>query len=142
MACDSFLRDILMNRLSMLAVAVSSLALSACLGSLRPSAFAQSAQPDPAHHNQQLDFALASGNYNCEYGVRVQVHREPIAQGHNRIRLDWNGRHYQLERDLSHSGLPRFEDAASGLVWIDLPWKSVLLDGRTHKPIASECRIA
>lgn len=131
-----------MNRLSILAVVVSCLALSACLGSLRPSSFAQSVQPDLTHHNQQLDFALASGNYHCEHGVRVQVHREPITEGHNRIRLGWNGRHYQLQRDASHSGLPRFEDAVSGLVWIDLPWKSVLLDGRTHKPIASECRIA
>ncbi len=89
----------------------------------------------------QFDFDLASGDYGCEHGVRVGVQREVHASVNNRVHIDWNGRKYQLQRDpASYSGLPRFEDPASRLVWIDLPWKSVLLDGRTQKPIASECR--
>jgi hypothetical protein len=60
----------------------------------------------------------------------------------HRIQLGWDGRTYQLERDPSHSGLPRFADASKALVWIDLPWKGLLLDGKTQKPIANECRPA
>lgn len=92
--------------------------------------------------NGQFEFELASGDYHCDLGVRLQVGRELRDQTNQRIQLVWNGRRYVLERDPSHSGLPRFEDAANGLVWIDLPWKGLLLDGRTQKPLANECRPA
>lgn len=88
----------------------------------------------------QFEFALPSGDYRCEQGVRLALRREMQDRVNHRVQLDWNGRHYQLDRDPSHSGLPRFEDTASGLVWIDLPWKGLLLDGRTQAPLANECR--
>ena len=52
-------------------------------------------------------------------------------------RLEW--RHVRARPQSFLPGLPRYEDAGSGLVWIDLPWKSVLLDGRRNKPLASDC---
>lgn len=88
----------------------------------------------------QFEFALPSGDYRCEQGVRLALRREMQDRVNHRVQLDWNGRHYQLDRDPSYSGLPRFEDTASGLVWIDLPWKGLLLDGRTQAPLANECR--
>jgi hypothetical protein len=96
----------------------------------------------PAQSNVQLELKLASGPYRCEQGLRVQVRREMRDQVSHRMTIGWNGNTYRLERDYSYSGLPRFEDTTSGLVWIDLPWKSVLLDGKTSKPLASECRPA
>lgn len=90
----------------------------------------------------QLMLELKSGVYLCEFGANVDVMRESgtgIGDG-NRISIGWNGGRYHLERDRSSSGLPRFEDRTNGLVWIDLPWKGVLLDGRTHKPLANECK--
>ena len=90
----------------------------------------------------QFEFALPSGDYRCERGEHLRLQREVANAGNHRIQLAWNGGQYQLERDPSYSGLPRFEDSASGLVWIDLPWKGLLLDGRTHKPLANECRAA
>jgi len=96
----------------------------------------------PAPSNAQLELKLSSGNYRCEQGLRVQVQREMRDRVNHRIDIGWNGSTYRLERDYSHSGLPRFEDTTSGLVWIDLPWKGILLDGKTGKPLASECRPA
>ncbi len=130
-----------MTRLSLLALVASPLILSACATPPQAPA-AQAPAAVTAHRDGQLDFDLASGRYDCEHGQRVGVHRELQAAVNHRIQIDWQGRRYHLERDPSHSGLPRFEDRSSGLVWIDLPWKSVLLDGRTHKPLASECRTA
>jgi hypothetical protein len=92
----------------------------------------------PGDAAPQLDFKLASGTYRCEYGVRVEVRRD--GRDPNLIQVAWQGVHHRLVRSPSSSGLPRYEDAASGLVWIDLPWKSVLLDGRSGRPLVSECR--
>jgi len=97
-------------------------------------------KPAPPPHNGQLEFHLSSGSYHCEHSVRVMVEREIRDRVTHRISIGWNGNSYRLERDPSYSGLPRFEDSSSGLVWIDLPWKGLLLDGRSNRPLANECR--
>ncbi|MBP5996770.1 MAG: hypothetical protein KA535_02365 [Azonexus sp.] len=120
-----------MTHPSLPALLALTLALAAC--ETQPKA-------PPAPLNAQLELKLASGNYRCEQGLRVQVDREIRDRVNYRINLGWNGNNYRLERNFSYSGLPRFEDAESGLVWIDLPWKGMLLDGKTNKPLANECR--
>lgn len=90
-----------------------------------------------ASGDQQLSFDLASGTYRCDLGKQVEVMRDRDDENH--VRIGWSGGMYVLDRNHSYSGLPRYEDAGSGLVWIDLPWKSVLLDGRRNKPLASDC---
>lgn len=92
----------------------------------------------PAAVTPQMQFALGSGTYRCEHGARVDVQRDTPLPG--MLGLVWKGGSYRMQRNDSSSGLPRFEDAESGLVWIDLPWKSVLLDGRSGRPLVSECR--
>lgn len=119
-----------------LATIALSLVLSAC-GTSPPGSQPKSSQ---ASQNPQLELALKSGIYTCEQKIRIKVERKNL-QGLNRyVDIVWDGNSYRLERDRSYSGLPRFEDAAGDLVWIDLPWKSLLLDNKTGKPLASECR--
>lgn len=117
---------------------LAALLLSAC--ALQPAAVETA--PGVTEQSGQFEFALPSGDYRCERGERLRLQRELANAVNHRIQLAWKGKQYQLERDPSYSGLPRFEDAASGLVWIDLPWKGLLLDGRTQKPLANECRAA
>lgn len=124
---------IVARRPSLPTLVVSCLALTAC---------GTPAKPPPAPQSSQLELRLASGPYNCEHRVRLQVERETRDRVTQRIRLVWNGSSYRLERDPSYSGLPRFADSVSGLVWIDLPWKGLLLDGKSNKPLANECRPA
>lgn len=131
-----------MTHPSLPAVAALSLVLSAC-GTpawMPPSGFHGQSDASRPYRAGQLELALASGTYDCESGVRLQVERETREHINYRIRIAWDGHSYLLERDPSYSGLPRFEDASSGLVWIDLPWKGLLLDGRTNRPLANECR--
>ncbi len=125
-------------------VSLTSLALlSACATHPPPAPAAETVETvvavvGPVAIDGQLILDLESGTYRCEYGELVDVLREGGTGA--RIHIGWNGGRYQLQRDRSSSGLPRFEDHASGLVWIDLPWKGVLLDGKTNKPLANECK--
>jgi len=98
--------------------------------------------PQATAPNTQLEFSLKSGSYRCEQNVHITVERE-VRQGTNKsINIAWNGGVHRLERNASSSGLPRFEEASGALVWIDLPWKGLLLDGKTSAPLANECRPA
>lgn len=120
-----------MNKMNSL-VAALSLVLSACTTtSVTPPAGKASGQ-------QQLSFQLASGDYRCESGLKLEIRRNPANAG--LLELNWRGSRYTLQRIDSSSGLPRYEDSSSGLVWIDLPWKSVLMDRDSGRPLANECR--
>lgn len=121
-------------RLSLPIVVTTSLLLSACHTTPAPGTIVELPK---ATDSNQVSFDLSSGTYKCEFGMEVGVTRK-VGSG-DELQLHWTGKHYVLQRDHSSSGLPRYKDDQSGLVWIDLPWKSVLLDGRTQKPIASEC---
>lgn len=125
-----------MNRLWTLA-ALPLLLLAAC--STTPPE-ATNAEVAPTGELQQMEFALSSGRYNCNAGNVVDVVRD--ARDNNRLAVRWHGRNVALARNASASGLPRFESERDGLVWIDLPWKSYLLDHKSGKPLASECRPA
>ena len=118
------------------------LAIPLALGACATQPPAVQIAPGITQQSGQLEFGLPSGEYRCERGERLQIRRELANTVNNRIQLGWKGGQYLLVRDPSDSGLPRFEDSASGLVWIDLPWKGLLLDGHTQKPLANECRSA
>ena len=129
-----------MKYFSLLFLPVFCLAVAAC-SSLPPEVIAnQSSEVVYSHRNGQLDLVLPSGNYTCDLGKNLKVERIYREKVNYRIDLGWNSKSYQLERDNSYSGLPRFKDRTGHLVWVDLPWKSLLLDGKTSKPLANDCR--
>ena len=138
-------RPPLIQRTTSARLAVSSLAcalLAACASSApapatqaasAPGAREQAAKGTP----RQLNFKLPSGVYRCESGQQVEIQRNAADIG-----VAWQGSRHTLRRYDSESGLPRFEDRDSGLTWIDLPWKSVLMDSRSGRPLANECKAA
>ncbi|WP_217125745.1 hypothetical protein [Hydrogenophilus thiooxidans] len=89
----------------------------------------------------QLDLRLPTGVYRCAYGEPlVGIDRSTETNG--AVKVHYQGRVHELRREISKSGLPRFSDEAAGLLWIDLPWKSVLLNLRNERPIANDCTFA
>ena len=130
------------NRLMILALSTQCGMLAACGTTTKPPPETAEVRwndiKNPQH--KQLDFKLASGVYRCELDQKIAIQRD--TRNADRIELDWQGNRYTLLRHDSTSGLPRYEDRTNGLLWIDLPWKSVLMDINTASPLANECKAA
>ncbi len=73
----------------------------------------------------------------CELGQKLSIAGDVIAD--NIIELGWKGRMYRMQRVGTSTGAHRFEDPGSGLIWVSIPGKAMLLDGRKGQPVANEC---
>lgn len=75
----------------------------------------------------------------CERAQPVFVGGDVVSD--NVIDLVWRGRTYRMQRVGTTTGVQRFEDPVSQLIWISIPSKSMLLDGSKGQPIVSECKV-
>ena len=125
---------------TVLAIIALSGLLAACATTAPQPSTTATAADGRSSARQQLSLKLASGVYRCDENQRVEIQRDPRQA--NQITLNWQGRRHTLQRYDSESGLPRYEDRQNGLVWIDLPWKSVLMDSDNGRPLANECKAA
>lgn len=88
--------------------------------------------------NGELDGATKI-QYRCELGKQVTVFHSPDEQ--DSITLRWNNKNHVLKREATTTGAHRFEDKKAGLVWINIPAKSILLDSRLGRQLANECKV-
>ena len=57
------------------------------------------------------------------------------------IDLTWKGRVYAMLPVTTSTGALRFEDSSSGMVWIQIPTKSMLLNSKLGQQVANECKV-
>lgn len=81
---------------------------------------------------------LVAGNFRCELGNQVDVSADP--QHPDAINVAWKGRSYPLQAVATSTGALRYEDVASGHVWIQIPAKSMLLNAKAGQQLANECK--
>jgi hypothetical protein len=81
---------------------------------------------------------LKDGAYRCDQGRQLQF-REVSADAQTAV-LQWNQRDYPMRAVGVRSGALRYENAESGLVWLMIPSKSMLLDSRQGQRLADACR--
>jgi hypothetical protein len=81
---------------------------------------------------------VAAGLYRCELKETVQV--KSVSADQRSAVIHWKKKDYAMQSVPTRSGALRFEDAASGLVWIIIPAKSMLLDSQKGQRLADECR--
>jgi hypothetical protein len=82
--------------------------------------------------------AFEAGTYRCELGRRVEI-RSVSADQRSTV-LRWGEGDYTLRSVDARSGALRYEDAGSGLAWIVLKDRAMLLDTRAGQRLANACR--
>ena len=85
-----------------------------------------------------LVLRLIAGDYRCDQGRALQF-RQVSADAQTAV-LKWNERDYPMRAVGARSGALRYEHADSGLVWLMIPSKSMLLDTRQGQRLADACR--
>ncbi|HJV81537.1 hypothetical protein [Noviherbaspirillum sp.] len=78
--------------------------------------------------------------FNCELGNKITIYSR--TNDDQQIALHWNKHTHLMTRVGTTTGAQRFENAQSGLVWIGIPAKGMLLDSKHGRQLANECRNA
>ncbi|RZI40546.1 hypothetical protein EGT07_23205 [Herbaspirillum sp. HC18] len=76
--------------------------------------------------------------YHCELGNKLTIYSD--AANDQQIALHWDKHLHHMQRVTTTTGANRFENPKSGLVWIGIPAKGMLLDSKHGKQLANECR--
>jgi len=88
-----------------------------------------------AHHPS---LKLTTGVFHCEMNRRVELRQ--VSEDRKSAILYWERRNYTMQVVATQTGALRLEDKTSGLTWITIPGKSMLLDTKQGKQLANECR--
>lgn len=78
--------------------------------------------------------------FSCEMNNKVAVYRNLMDDSY--IILRWQNRLRRMEKVGTTTGARRYESAKSGLVWIGIPAKGILLDSKLNRQLANECKDA
>jgi hypothetical protein len=78
---------------------------------------------------------MESGSFACEQGHRVDIRVDGDAMD-----LVWKGSTYKMTPVSTSTGAVRYENPGDGLVWIQIPSKSMLLSSKLGKQLANNCR--
>jgi len=81
--------------------------------------------------------AAQAGTYLCEGGEQLRIGN--LAPDLGSLIVRFRGRSTLLFAVDTDSGAVRYEDRRSGLTWIRIPSKSMLLDSRLGEALANDC---
>ncbi len=79
-----------------------------------------------------------TNDYKCELNDSFTIYTNSDDDAH--VALRWKSKLYRLKRIETTTGANRFENKKAGLVWINIPSKSMLLDSRHGQQLANECK--
>jgi hypothetical protein len=83
---------------------------------------------------------VALGRMPCELAAYVSV--KPDARGAGRFVLELGRQKYSMVLVPTLTGAIRLEDAAAGVVWLQLPNKSMLMSQKLGRRLADDCASA
>ncbi len=103
-----------------------------------PAPTATSALPPLSDEQRAIAERVYTGAIACDEGDAVQL--LPVAGQPGHFELLHDGRRHHLVPHPTTSGAVRLEAAASGLVWLQIPTQSMLLDARAGRRLADQCK--
>lgn len=107
------------------------------------AAGAQSLLSDnPAHHaapEHPVKLEFKPGTYRCE--LKREVHVTQVSDDGRSAILRFNKKDYPVKAVEARTGALRYEDSGSGLVWLVIVGKSMLLDTKKGEQLANECKV-
>ncbi|KAF1046340.1 MAG: hypothetical protein GAK35_01025 [Herbaspirillum frisingense] len=81
---------------------------------------------------------LVTGNFSCEMGNKVELRMDGrVTDG---VTLTWKGNSYTMNPVSTSTGAVRLENRSEGLVWIQIPSKSMLLNSKIGQQLANDCK--
>lgn len=83
-------------------------------------------------------FTMKKGVYQCELNRKVNITK--VSTDQSLAVLKWDKKSYTMRAVRAKSGALRYEHN-SGLTWITVVGKSMLLDTKRGKQLANECRV-
>lgn len=92
-----------------------------------------------AINDAQLDIAtrVLTGDADCEFNQRITVLPEPNLPGY--FRVAHKNLHYRMVPRETTTGAVRLEDPAAGIVWLQIPTKSMLMNTRIGQRLVDAC---
>lgn len=90
----------------------------------------------------QLDVAnrVLTGTADCEFRQQVQVQPMDGHPGH--FRVSHQARHFTMVPQETSTGAVRLEDRHAGVVWLQIPAKSMLMDAKRGQRLVDACQHA
>ncbi len=80
---------------------------------------------------------VLQGESMCEFGQRVSVHPHPTLPG--RFTLHHRGKQHVLTPQPTTTGVIRLENPRAGMLWLQVPVKSMLMDTKKGQRVADQC---
>ena len=87
----------------------------------------------------QLDIAarVLTGKADCDSGQNVDVDAISARPGH--FKVSFKNAHYTMTPEETTTGAVRLEDKKSGVVWLQIPTKSMLMNQKAGQRLVDGC---
>ena len=136
---------------AVVAAVLSFVAAHAVADGLKPSKTAQKssvkseakpAAEDSTQARTPAQLAIAdrvlTGNAQCEFNQQVSV--QPIEGKPAHFKVSFKNASYTMVPEETTTGAVRLEDKHAGVVWVQIPAKSMLLNARVGQRMVNDCR--
>jgi len=100
----------------------------------------QAADTNQTISQTQLDIAsrVLVGNAQCEFNQHVSV--QPLEGKPGLFKVGFKNAHYIMAPEETTTGAVRLEDKKAGVVWVQIPAKSMMLNSKIGQRMVDGCK--